>query len=235
MIVALSHLVCDNFEKATGIKSYPLKDYNHLQKPIASHADMLLCVIDKTVFCYGDYYDDNKCTFDAIESEGYEIVKVQHACSKEYPNDIGLNALTVGKTIFCKEKNTAKEILTFAKGNGYKVVNVNQGYSCCSTYILNENVAITSDAGMKKALEKEGIEVIFINADKIQLEGYNHGFIGGSGATFEKTAFFFGSIDNLPEYKSISDAIRDNLMVEKSILSGDVCDFGGIKFFHCEK
>ena len=59
MIAVLSELISTNFEKASGIKALPLKPYSKLDLPVSSHADMLLCVIDKNVFCYKDYYNEN--------------------------------------------------------------------------------------------------------------------------------------------------------------------------------
>ncbi len=231
MIAVLSEEISCDFEKATGIKSYPLKKFNKLPIPVASHADMLLCVIENTVFCYKDYFYENPSAFKAIENSGYTIVKVEHECANAYPNDIGLNVLIMGKTIFCKTKYTAKEIIAFANKYGYKIVNVNQGYSCCSTFVVNDNLAITADFGMKKAIEEQNKSVIFINGENIKLDGYNCGFVGGCGAIYGNKAYFFGDISKGKEYEKIIVALKNEKIEIFSIIMEHVCDFGGIKFF----
>ncbi len=234
MIAVLSHLISNEFEKATKIKSYPLNSYKKLDNPVSSHADMLLCVIDGEVFCYYDYYSQNISLFEAIKSLGYNVRFVSNECGNKYPNDISLNVLIIGKKLFCNEKNTAVEIKKYAKEKGYDIINVRQGYSACSTLVLNEKTAVTADIGMRNALEKEGIEVLFISSnDGIKLEGYNCGFIGGCGVVVDDKIYFFGSIKQLFDFDNIKLFAEKNQLSIFEIIPEDVCDFGGVKlFFH---
>jgi len=158
MIAVLSHLISEQFEKATGIKALPLKPYQRLDAPVAAHADMLLCVIEKNLFCYKDYYQENIGLFNKIEKEGYKVIQIEKECNKLYPKDIALNVLIIGNMLFCNKKYTASEILEFAEKNKYIIINVNQGYSACSTLVVDKKTVITADIGIKRALEKENIE-----------------------------------------------------------------------------
>ena len=230
MIILVNHLIYDlikNFFKEEMV--YPLLPYSKLDSPVSSHPDTLLCIIDNVVFCYEEYYYENEDLFKDIINLGYEVVKTKHSCDKKYPKDIGLNALIIGKKIFCNKKFIAKELLEFGEKNGYKIINVKQGYSACSTFVVDEKNAITSDLGMKKALNDEKIKVEIIPNDNIILEGYNCGFIGGSGFVLKNTAYFFGKIKNEKEYECVNNILKELNVDIVSLIDDKLHDYGGIK------
>ncbi len=229
MIAMLSYEIAEKFTNETGIKSIALPSYDRLDAPVSSHADMLICKIDNKIFCYNDYYLNNKGIFSSLENK-YEIVRVEKPCMKKYPEDIALNVLIVGKRLFCNEKHTANEIKEYAKENGYKIINVSQGYSACSTLVIDDYHTITADKGMYKVLLNEKIDTLLISNDKITLNGYNCGFVGGSGGILNKTAYFFGDITTLDDFDKIMSFLKDNNCNIFCISMTDVYDFGGIKF-----
>ena len=100
MLAFVSYDIAEMLEKVTGIKTLALKPYFRLDKPVCSNADMLINIIEDRIFCYEDYYLENKSIFDRAENEGYTLVKCAPPASSAYPNDIGLNALIIGKKIF---------------------------------------------------------------------------------------------------------------------------------------
>ena len=229
MKIFASHLVSNDLEIGSGVEVLPLLPYSKLDTFVATHADMLISVIDNKIFCYGEYYNNNKEIFDEASELGYDVIKVSKECSEKYPNDIGLNVLIMGKHIFASLKNTATEILEYAKEKGYILVNVNQGYSGCSTLALTENDAITADKGIYDAIISSGKNATLISDKGIKLEGYNCGFIGGASCVINNCVYFFGNIKNHPDYSKIHEKIQSLNMHEKSISCGDVCDFGGAK------
>ena len=233
MIIAVSHQIYKKLQDIINVMVLPLSPYDKLDTPVASHADMLICVIDKTVFCYNDYYENNGSIFKNIEKLGYDVIKVNHQCSKKYPYDIGLNALIIGKKIFCKKEHIAKEIIDYGVNNGYSIINVKQGYSACSCFVVNENTVITSDLGMKKALENEGINVHIVYNKKIILEGYDCGFVGGSGFILNNKAYFFGKFYDLikENYNEILECFQKNQIEIYSISDECLKDYGGAKIF----
>ncbi len=233
MIIAVSHQISDKLQNVVDAKVVPLLPYNKLDLPVSSHADMLLCVIDKMVFCYDEYYENNISLFKIIEQTGYDVIKVKHQCNKKYPYDIGLNVLIIGKKIFCKADYAAKEIIEYGKKNGYKIINVKQGYSACSCFVVNESTVITSDLGMKKALENEGIKVYIVSNEKINLSGYNCGFVGGSGFVLNETAYFFGNFQDLIEenHDEILECFQKKHIDIYSISDECLKDYGGAKIF----
>ena len=227
MKVFLNSDACCRFTKETGIDTVPLKEYGKIPQTVSSHADMLINIIEGNVFCYGDYYEENKDIFGVAEQRGYKIIKCTPPISKEYPYDIGLNALVMGKRIFGKVKYLSAELKEYAEGAGYRLINVNQGYAACSTLVLDDNNAVTADTSIKKALEREGIRVTLIGEGSIALPGYNYGFIGGASLVINGKIYVFGNAKMLTDYGKIK-AHADSLMMDIiSISSGDVVDFGG--------
>lgn len=230
MIAVMSKLVSESFYEKTGIDVLPLEASEDLDSPVSLHADMLLCVIEKNVFCYEKYCLENDLIFDKISSLGYNIIKVKKPCAKKYPNDIALNVLVMGKTLFCNIKNTAEEIINFAKSNGYKLVNVNQGYSACSTLVLDECHAISADPSIISAMKREGKKVLEISPEGISLDGYGCGFIGGASGVSGKKVYFFGDYKSHPSHAEIDAFLDKNGFEPIKIFDAKLCDFGGIKF-----
>lgn len=231
MVAVLSHIVAKRFKEKTGIDVIGLPSFECLDTPVDSHADMLLSVIDNNIFVYKEYYESNKELFHSL-SEKYKIINVEKPCQRHYPEDIALNVLVIGKKIFCKIKSVAAEILNYAQENGYKLINISQGYSACSTLVINENVAITGDKGVYNALVNEGIKALLISNDDIRLDGYNSGFIGGACGVYDKKVFVFGEIEKLSSHQSFLDFIKAENCTLFEVLTGDVCDFGGIKLLN---
>ncbi|MBQ9744664.1 MAG: hypothetical protein IJW19_06015 [Clostridia bacterium] len=212
-----------------GIEALPLAPYKKIDYPVASHADMLINIIEENIFCYSDYYEENRKIFSLAEKIGYSIVKCSPPVSSRYPDDIGLNALAIGKRIFGKEDSIAPEVKRVARERGYDIINVNQGYTSCSTLVLNERNIITADISIKKAAEKYGINVTLIEEKNIRLDGYSYGFIGGATLVYENKIYFFGDALKLSSYSKIKQTADANDMEIISILSGEVVDFGGIR------
>ena len=228
MKVLISREIAAQFSSATGIEAVSLPPYNKLDLPVQCHADMLFCVLDNKIFCYEEYvhlYD----LLPTLAGQGYEVNFVEKGCDTKYPDDISLNVLVMGKTIFCNKAYTAQEILEHASENGYTVVNVKQGYAACSTLVLDENTAITADRGVCDAIKRQGKECLLVDGDDITLSGYSCGFFGGASGVIGNNVYFFGDISGLKSGNEILDFLHRKNRAVFSISSGRVCDFGGFK------
>lgn len=62
-----------------------------------------------------------------------------------YPEDIRYNVCQVGNFVVHNFKYTDKRVLEYINENGFEKVQVNQGYSNCSTCVISNNACITSD------------------------------------------------------------------------------------------
>ena len=228
MKVLINIDVASDFERATGIECVPLLPYKNLDTPVASHADMLFCILDKTVFCYEEYVSNTKIE-EILKNSGYCVVYIDKKCEKQYPNDVYLNVLVMGKNIFCNKNYVAKEILDYATENGYEVTNVKQGYSACSTLVIDDNNAITSDLGIAKAINSCGKRALLVSNEGIDLPGYNCGFFGGASIVLGKSVYFWGDITLISSYKATYDFISSCGYNIIQFSTKRVCDFGGGK------
>lgn len=225
MLALINEDVAMKFNKVSGIDVIPLPAYNRVAEPISKHADTLLCLVEDNLFVYKDYYEDNKSKFDLIKN--CKLRTVDRECGCIYPQDVGLNILVVGKKLFCNTKYTAQEVLAFAKEKRYEIINVKQGYAACSTAVIDENTAITSDHGIYSALINENINTLFVSSDDIILSGYKNGFIGGSVCYFNNKLYVFGDFDKLKDRDKIISFLENKNIEIISILPGGVSDFGG--------
>ena len=224
VFIIANHKIADILSKTINIEAIALPPYSKLDTPVNAHADMLVSVLEDKIFMYKDYYLKNREALNKIDKN--KLTLTEHNCSKEYPGDVALNALIIGKKMFCNIKHIAKELLDYATICNYKIIDVKQGYSCCSTLAIDENHAITSDKGMYNALKKENVETLLIDNENITLDGYNCGFIGGSGGIISNKVLFFGDIRTLDDYAKIKDFIGNLNKDILTIFPGGVSDFG---------
>lgn len=220
---------CNRFAQAIGVEGISLYPYNRLDAPVSCHADMLFCVIGDTVFCYKDYVEEFDL-LNVLENSGKKIIFVKKQCSKNYPDDVSLNVLVVGKKLFCNKKYVAVEIIEFAEKNNYKIIDVKQGYAACSTLILDKGYAITSDNGMAKALKAEGVSVFPFPNDNIVLQGYNCGFVGGASAVIGDKVFLSGTQKCYERICGFLDFIESAGYFIEFVPCDKIYDFGGVKF-----
>ena len=196
---------------------------------VSSHADMLLFVLDNTVFCNEAYYKNHQLIFDKIKEYGYQINSSEFNISSKYPNDVALNQAVIAKNIFGLSKSCAKSILDCANKQGYEYHSIKQGYTKCSTLILGDKGIISADSTIINTAKKLGISTLKIenSPEEIVLNGYDYGFIGGASAVYEKTVFFFGNIMLHSQGREIVKFCRDNGFETVSLSQTRLCDIGG--------
>lgn len=195
-----------------------LPPFKKLQKPVASHGDILIFKdkMENKLYLPREYYEENRSIFGTLDVEC-----VDEVFKKDYPEDIYLDALLVGDTLICKEKFTAKMIKT-----GKRIIDVKQGYARCSVCLLGTKGAITADGGIGAVLRKLDVEVLEIQSGGIELCGYNYGFIGGASLVVDKTAVFFGNVEDHPDGKKILDFVRSKGFEAEYPRNFPLTDFG---------
>ena len=142
----------------------------------------------------------------------------------KYPNDCCYNCFIIDGTLY-GGKHVAEEIKKHA--NNY--IPVAQGYTKCSTVILNAESYITSDISVYKALLSQEKDVLKVTNDGILLNGYSCGFIGGcTGVLGNKTLAVTGNAKLLADYELIR-SFCENIGYEVISLSdSQPYDYGGI-------
>lgn len=129
---------------------------------------------------------------------------------KDYPANVRLNCLLLGNRLYGKLSAVDDIVLDYCRENGIETVNVNQGYTRCSTLVAGDNAVITADRSIAEAMKNNGVEVLPISAGHIRLKGFDYGFIGGCTCRVERTVYSFGNIKKHPDYEAIKAFLYDN-------------------------
>jgi len=159
---------------------------------LRSHIDLSVFHLGDNKFVLSDAVSDSSFA-EELNRMGAEIVVSAKNHSSEYPNDAFLCALSNGNRLF-HNKSICDPIIRDYLLN--RIIHVNQGYAKCAVCLVNETTAITSDAGLTKAMEREGIEVLKIASVGITLSGFDEGFIGGASFKIAPNKLAFSGVLN---------------------------------------
>ena len=211
------------------IKLPPLSS---LPEGISSHPDTLIFKLDNIFVTTCDYAEGSAYVFSDIREfcTNSQLFFVDEMLGKSYPTDALLNAVNFGKHLMANQKTVSKKILEIAKNQGLTVKNVNQGYPNCSILKLNDENAITSDAGIYRALVDIGVNALLIEPGNISLPPYAYGFIGGASGVDGDKAFFLGDLGSHPEGEKIKEFIEELGMKAISLSGEPLADLGGLIF-----
>lgn len=196
------------------------------------------CDIDIAVSTHADmaanYLGDGKVItdkaqellIDALENQGFSVIKASGDIKGNYPGDVGLNvALTSDYAI--GNFSYADAVLVEHIG-AKKQINVKQGYCKCSVLIIDDYAVISDDAAICEKLQKNGFDVLFIEKGDIHLDGHPYGFIGGaSGKISKDTVVFFGDVKAHRDFEKIRDFLLKHGCDYICTDSGPLRDIGG--------
>ena len=206
------------------IKCEPcLKLYN----AICGHPDILLHFINpSTIILHKDASD----TFEAsLIDLGFNVIRSEYSLTDKYPEDIILNAVNTKDFFMHNLIHTDPTLLDAVQDK--TLINIKQGYSKCSTAILNDKTFITSDNSVFKALTAHGYDVLLINPGNIELPGLDYGFIGGTcGMLDSNTLVFYGSLDYHPQKQEITNFLKRNNITPIYLSDTPLIDRGSIFF-----
>ncbi len=218
MLLSLKVLGCDTI--------FVRKD-NRLSEPIASHADLHIFHLGNSEFLtsgnFQKEFNDKLCGIKSI-CEIFNNRRVERELKKEYPQDVFLNAVSVGDYIICNVKTVAKEILNTDK----TIIHTNQGYTKCSVAVVSDNAIITDDFDIYRKC-KEKIDVCLVEKNSVMLNGYSYGFIGGSCGKIAKNKLaFFGDINKHKNAQTIIDFCNKYNVECVSLSDSPLYDYGSL-------
>lgn len=205
------------------LKVYPYK--NLISNPEASHADMQLLPVggNTVIIVKGSNLID--CN---LKNEGFSVkTTCEEIYDFKYPSCVKLNCAIINDKIICNKKYADKSVEN--KFQNKTLINVNQGYTKCSTAIVEGNAIITSDISIYNAAVKNKIDCLKISEGGISLcESYG-GFIGGACFKADKdTLAFTGDVRKHPDYISIKAFCLNYGVNLLSICGGILTDIGGV-------
>ena len=203
-----------------------------LSEAVASHPDMLMLMLGDTLLTEGGYLEEAGASFFELGRliPRLKIKTISEIFEPEYPHDCLLNALIIGKYLFCRKKSLSDAVKEFANKRGLEIIDVKQGYPACTVLSVGNDRAITADRGMAKAMQKVGIKVLLIDDGEIELPPHEYGFIGGASGVDDNKVYFIGDLTTHPCGKEIADFCREASFEVISLGRGKLRDLGRIIF-----
>ena len=215
-----------------GVTPVKLRGFERFGKtcPLSYHPDMFCFNLEgnKWIF-YEEIYEINKNIIDKLN---LDIITAENPVSCEYPFDVGLNAAMFGVHLICNVRHTNQKIIEYANQTGKNIIDVKQGYAKCSVCVAGENSIITSDGAIYKKAVSNNIDALLIESGHINLDGYNHGFIGGcSGLISKNKLVFTGNIELHPNYSDIKRFCWGRGVETVSLSQKKLYDYGSLLKF----
>lgn len=138
---------------------------------------------------------------------GIDVIQGRKEPKMGYPDDALYNVCIIGDLAVHNFRHTDPVLLEFLSTR-YELVNVKQAYAKCAVAVISEEYIITQDKGIAKALEKIGVEALYINEEKLRLEGFPYGFIGGSSLMGNMNTWLLnGSLNKLDSWYNITSEL----------------------------
>lgn len=165
----------------------------------------------------------------AIWRQGGRPILTARPLEAKYPCNVGLNVLICGSVLFARLDAVADELLRFTQQHGLRLHHVRQGYAGCASALVNERALMTSDVGIAKAADQEGIDCLLLTPGHILCDGFDTGFIGGCcGKLAPDILAFAGDPSRHPDGKRMEGFCRRHGVTILPLTDGELCDIGGI-------
>lgn len=177
--------------------------------------------------------------------EGVKMLAGNAEVGKNYPEDVPYNVAVLGRNVVHNFKYTDKNVLAYLKGADFNFVQVEQGYSKCSTCVITDNSCIVSDIGIARALIDAEVDVLYVSEPDIKLLKRTNiifideermrfeysdmsGFIGGAMVRLGDEVILFGDKCNLVNGGKIQKFIENKGLKFHDFKGLDIIDYGGV-------
>jgi hypothetical protein len=197
-----------------------------LSPPLSGHPDLQVFFHESRAFCRAGmpgYFPE------ALSSRCH-ITVCGAGPEREYPADVPFNAACTGSMAFHRSDRTAPEIRSFLAEKDIPLIHVRQGYSRCSTVIVDEGRVITADRGIHEAALAQGAKSLLVRPGFVELPGYRHGFIGGASGSTSDRVFFTGDLSRHPDHEAIRHFIAGSGKKILCLTDGPLLDLGSLLF-----
>ena len=195
--------------------------------PLSGHPDIFFCQAGNSLIASPDIPEKYKRI---LEEKKIHCVYGKSPMGIEYPFCAHFNAVATEKFLIHNLSFTDDEVLKSALGK--KKINVKQGFTRCSLLMLDEQNFITSDEGIFKTLENEGLHGLCVSPKEVVLPGYKHGLFAGACGVCGKELFICGSLNYFNqgnEIKSFAESLNYSIV---ELYNGPLFDGGGILFLN---
>lgn len=202
-----------------------------LPLPVNGHPDLMYHKISDEFVCIAPncfVYLINEFAKNKELLKGKVFVKGKTSLGEIYPEDISYNVLRIGNLAFGKISSVDVRLRRALEQEGVELVDIKQGYAKCSVAVTSKNSAITSDKGISIALEKRGINVLFLEPGGIDLPGYNYGFIGGASGLINDKFLLTGKFTNTGYNDKIESFVKGNGSTLIFLSDRKIIDLGSV-------
>lgn len=190
---------------SNGFEAIWLPDNPHVDPRLAGHSDLSAIVLENNKIIVSEHLFAEKLLVNKLTNQGVSVIKCAKEQSSVYPNDVNLCACKVGNKIIHNRSYTDPEIIRNISAG---FIQVNQGYANCMVLVINDHRIITADKGITKKAAEAGLEVLKINSGCVKLDGFDEGFIGGTGFRAGDVIYFTGDIKKHPNAADIIEFIE---------------------------
>ena len=196
-----------------------------LYEAVCGHPDMILHIIDSSTVMV--HKDMNLDFIVKLKNFNINVVVSQNSLQSSYPYNVILNAVSLDNLFIHNIKYTDAELLEQVKNK--KIKSIKQGYTKCSTAIVNNNAVMTSDKHIAAALGEEDMDVLLLPPGDILLPGLDYGFIGGCcGLLEENILAFYGDLKHYTYGKEVMDFLKKHKVKPLFLRDGKLIDRGSI-------
>ena len=148
-----------------------------------------------------------------------------------YPSDCIFNNFRLQDTLYTG-MSCDHLIESYAKYDDVIICRVRQNYVKCSTVLVTERAAITSDKYLGKMLKQRGNDVLQLPMDSdedVELSNMSHGLLGGCAAKLSKDLLVFtGNLHTFKYCDEIVDFCKNHGVDTLSLTNRHMYDYGGI-------
>ena len=206
-----------------GISAHILADFDKVLPQLTSHADISMCYLGNGEAVFADI-SANEPLIKQLELHAFQS---KSEFLSNYPGDVPLNIAIFGN--FCIHNFTYTDKYIRDKIQNLQQINVKQGYSKCSTLMVDEKSIITEDIKIHKTAIRYGVGSLLIKKGFIELEGFDYGFIGGAGfKTSISSIAFTGTLDKHPDKERILKFLFDRNITVEFMTNENIFDVGSI-------
>lgn len=207
-IIFISELAEKSFiEHMTGLGRVILVPRDPRFDPrIASHPDLVITIVDNSLII-----DENADSSIFLQLDALHVPYIRSSCvlGSKYPEDVAYNAVVTGHHLIHRLDSTNTLTLQHCRNIGKALVNVKQGYSKCSTVIVDNKHLISTDNGICQIIRNyTDINILPVQPGFVELEGFDYGFLGGCSGLIRDTLVFHGDLSKHPDYFSIKEFVE---------------------------
>lgn len=182
-------------------------------------------IVDSAISCHPDIF---LCKM-GVSDDAPVYFAENGDLSMEYPHDVAFNAACTGKYFIHNLSATNGKLLEAARDMGMTLIDVHQGYTKCSTVIVDENSIITYDDGILKSCSTyPDLQVLKVSPGFVRLDGYDTGFIGGTSGRVGNEIIFNGDLFAHPDFHRILNFIESRGLACKWFADYKLTDIGSI-------